>query len=246
MRTNVLQIAQAFSKIEVRYDAGYGKGKGVFATQDLKVGDVIFEEDPLVAIQTILSTKCTLTCDHCLNYVGSMFDQVKWHVEKMLGAKNVDVSEDERQKLESMKVASNHKGDQIFRCRNLCGAKYCSEECCSAAWDVHHWALCPRQESQVACEWLEMFYDHAKKTNEVFILAAQAIAKVFMEARRFVVQGVEEDDALLKAWEPFLHGQKALWWECVSKPDDLEYSEEPLFRKGDCSLHSYSIFLFFM
>jgi hypothetical protein len=228
-----VQIVEAFSKIEVRYDAGYGKGKGVFATQDLAVGDVVFEEDPLVHMQTLASSRCTMNCDHCLNYVGSMLDQLTWHVENIPGSKKLDVSDDERQRLESMNMASNHKGTEVVHCRNNCGAKYCSKECSMADWEEHHWALCSRQDSQVACEWLEMFYEHAQKTNEVFILAARTIAKVLKEANRFVLQGIEEEDALLRAWEPLLHGQKSLWWECVSKPDDLEDVEEEQFRQGE-------------
>jgi len=188
-----------------------------------------------VAMQVPANARRTLTCDDCLNYIGSMYDQVKWHLDRALGAKKVDISDEEKQKLESMKMASNHKGNTIFYCRNLCGAKYCSKECSIKAWDDHHWALCPSQESEVASEWLEMFYDHAKRTNQIFILAAKTVIKVLKEASRLVSLGVEEDDALLKAWEPFLHGQKAIWWECVCTPYDV--TDEKQFRQGDPLLY---------
>lgn len=35
--------------VEVRLDAGEGRGKGVFATRDIKQGDVVFRERPLVS-----------------------------------------------------------------------------------------------------------------------------------------------------------------------------------------------------
>ena len=37
--------------------------------------------------------------------------------------------------------------------------------------------------------------------------------------------------ALLRAWEPFSVGWKAVWWEAVARPADVEVREEKEFRQ---------------
>lgn len=44
-----LQLLSGFEGLEVRQDAGGGRGKGLFATQAFKKDDVIFQERPLVS-----------------------------------------------------------------------------------------------------------------------------------------------------------------------------------------------------
>lgn len=44
--------------LEVREDAGGGKGKGLFATAALDEGDLLFKEQPLVRIRAVLACVC--------------------------------------------------------------------------------------------------------------------------------------------------------------------------------------------
>ena len=82
-------------------------------------------------------------------------------------------------------------------CRRACGAQYCSVSCEASAWERHHRLLCPSpgagstlvkadagtQTGSAApvdgvgsdpdCAALQAFYEHAGKTNEIFILVAK-------------------------------------------------------------------------
>lgn len=83
-------------------------------------------------------------------------------------------------------------------CRGACGAQYCSASCEASAWELHHRLLCPspgaastlveadagtqagtaapvdgvQAEPDLASP-LQAFFDHARKTNEIFILVAK-------------------------------------------------------------------------
>lgn len=48
-RLQLQLLAQRSVPVEVRLDAGPGKGKGVFATRDIRQGELIFEERALVS-----------------------------------------------------------------------------------------------------------------------------------------------------------------------------------------------------
>ena len=84
--------------VEVRPDAGSGKGKGLFATQasseplctasphqvgikrwrlqDFEEGDVIFTEKPLVAAQDKANKAVAFVCSHCFRHLGSIEAQI--------------------------------------------------------------------------------------------------------------------------------------------------------------------------
>jgi hypothetical protein len=87
---------------------------------------------------------------------------------------------------------------------------------------------------------LHEFYDHADNSNDVFRVAARAVATVastfFMRIAVDAAAGgegathrdVERDGALLEAWRPFQAVFKAIWWEQVPMPEDL--SDEAAWR----------------
>ncbi|GIL65835.1 hypothetical protein Vafri_19475 [Volvox africanus] len=108
---------------------------------------------------------------------------------------------------------------------------------------------------------LMSFWDHARETNEVFLLAAQVVAATLLKAARLVqvneqsggatpgppsrAAGASSDvyqSALLAAWQPFMYGWKRCWWEAVAVPDDVDDEEE--FRAQLKSLASDSLELF--
>lgn len=149
----------------------------------------------------------------------------------------------------------------------ILGEGYCSEECSLAAWDGHHLLLCPgkaacsslfkgsvstkAEDVQTQKEAFEEFYEHAKQTNDVFRLAAQAVAKVLLQANREAeklkeqqtnLENTIEDheihwNALQRAWVPFAMGYKKLWWGCVALPEDVDPADEDFFRQGKKKLN---------
>ncbi|MEW5302786.1 MAG: hypothetical protein WDW36_005534 [Sanguina aurantia] len=88
---------------------------------------------------------------------------------------------------------------------------------------------------------------HAAETNEVFILASKVVAHTLLGAYAELARGGPAaaagacegadpadreaeasrcDAALQAAWTPYSLGFKAVWWESVSVPDDVEEEEE--------------------
>lgn len=118
-------------------------------------------------------------------------------------------------------------------CPGGCAAvEFCSEACAKEAWEAHHKALCagPGGEAAGAGEGpvhaLAEFEAHAKETNDAFLLAAQVLARVSCAAD---AEGV----SLQEAWAPFACGHKGIWWEILSRPDDVaEGEEEAEFRSS--------------
>ena len=80
---------------------------------------------------------------------------------------------------------------------------------------------------------LHAFYGHADSSNDIFRVAARAVAMVASAFHMRVAvrvgmggaavpQGTEQDALLLEAWQPLQAVCKAVWWDQVPMPDDLE------------------------
>lgn len=86
---------------------------------------------------------------------------------------------------------------------------------------------------------LQAFYEHADNSNDIFRVAARAVATVasafYMRMAMHAVasggvepQSGDRETLLLEAWKPFQAVFKAVWWEQVPMPDDL--SDEEAWR----------------
>ncbi|KAL0052681.1 hypothetical protein WJX82_005986 [Trebouxia sp. C0006] len=77
------------------------------------------------------------------------------------------------------------------------------------------------------------FREHADNTNDIFLVAAQAVAHSLITALAALASGGPSNlscwEALLKGWQPYRMGWKKLWWECVACPEDVE--DEQAFRQ---------------
>lgn len=211
------------SSIEIRYDAGGGKGKGMFVVRDADVGEVLFVDRPLVAMQSSkVDESRPLICEQCFRYIDvSLMDQMVYF---MTG----EVVENTLRDVPSLCAREQQPS---MKCCDSCSSYYCSTSCQQKSWDTHHVLMCEGQkDNPVAREWMERFYQHARQTNDIFILAAKAISSMIIHARDLNLLSPEE--ALYEAWKPYQMGYKQLWWESVARPDDIPPSEESQFRSG--------------
>lgn len=85
---------------------------------------------------------------------------------------------------------------------------------------------------------LDEFYAHARETNDIFILASQAVANMCLRAMDAQRNGIPSTDASpsgkaaidsqdrIEDWArtPYAVIANAPWWECVATPD--EYAED--------------------
>jgi len=167
-----------------------------------------------------------------MEYLGTVAEQMTWFIQHNVGTDaEVNLQDAEKASLEGVRDAVC-TGMPPIRCCNDCEALYCSEKCRVAAWNDHHNLLCPKQEDEFACQWLEDFNEHASNTNDIFILAAQTMAKLFNNVDQCVTgnMGVPLVDAVRQALNPLRMAHKGLWWESVGLPDDVDDEEQ--FRAG--------------
>ncbi|XP_030544282.1 histone-lysine N-methyltransferase ATXR2 isoform X2 [Rhodamnia argentea] len=123
-------------------------------------------------------------------------------------------------------------------------AYYCSKACADADWNSFHSLLCTGEKSEAfSAKALLQFMQHANETNDIFILAAKAIAYTILRYRKSkanFLTSCKEDAArvmdkfhmplLLEAWKPISVGHKRRWWECIALPEDVDPSDEAGFR----------------
>lgn len=259
--------------LEVRHDAGDGRGKGVFATKLFLDEDLVLEEPPVVSIQHRETLGTGLVCSRCSVMVGSIEEQLanNWNWERSKLGVPSSSQNDTSSALPKLPCSDKFSLPSIVPCRNgpCCEAVYCSVECRDASWHAHHSLLCPATSSHslegsgstsltlnTALKkdpLLEEFYQHAESTNDVFILAAQAVATVLLESERQLKEDcskeTESDEsmkwhALRKAWIPFSMGHKALWWDAVALPSDVPSEEEDQFRSDMKEMAEDSLNLF--
>ncbi|KAI4319843.1 hypothetical protein MLD38_033395 [Melastoma candidum] len=145
------------------------------------------------------------------------------------------------------------EGELIFRDQMLFGCQHpsnkieCMEDAkkCSIAdadWDSCHSLLCLGEKSKAPSRAaLDKFTQHANETNDIFLLAAKAIAYTILRYRKLKTSCERKrklpdssdcfDLSLLReAWRPISMGHKRRWWECMALPEDVDSSEEVTFR----------------
>eukprot|EP01117_Protostelium_nocturnum_P011402 TRINITY_DN4135_c0_g2_i1.p1 TRINITY_DN4135_c0_g2~~TRINITY_DN4135_c0_g2_i1.p1 ORF type:complete len:394 (-),score=69.02 TRINITY_DN4135_c0_g2_i1:263-1444(-) len=106
-----------------------GKGRGLFATQDLKEGEFVFQEVPIVSLPVGGTVKADTYCTHC--YVILQTDHLASYQKERGGAKPIEYP--------------------INRC-TTCGAAYCSKSCMQNGLDGHRW-ICNRLEGKKCAGW---------------------------------------------------------------------------------------------
>ncbi|XP_032094190.1 SET and MYND domain-containing protein 5 [Thamnophis elegans] len=118
---------QARRALELRL-TGSAKGKGLFATRNIKKGDTIFVEKPVVSAQFLWNALYKYrACDHCLRAL----EIAEENAQRLLGR---------FQPLPHPEKCSIRK-ELHQGCPN-CQVTYCSSECRQAAWDQYHQVLC--------------------------------------------------------------------------------------------------------
>ncbi|ONK61089.1 uncharacterized protein A4U43_C08F26140 [Asparagus officinalis] len=121
---------------------------------------------------------------------------------------------------------------------------YCSQQCADSDWGLFHSLLCNGNGVEsTQRDALLRFIDHANRTNDIFILAAKAISFVILKYRKLkqhienskdkVYQEVTDGSCfplLFDAWKSISMGFKGRWWDCISLPDEVSFSNEASFR----------------
>ncbi|XP_010466447.1 PREDICTED: histone-lysine N-methyltransferase ATXR2-like isoform X1 [Camelina sativa] len=251
--------------IEVKHNGT--TGKGVYANSEFQEEELIMKDEILVGIQHSSNKMDCLVCSFCFRFVGSIEKQIgrKLYFKNHLGLSGC-CDEDEYMKYNGNEeqcggssstlpegvVSSLMSGELALpltdkfplpsplSCPGGCQeAFYCSESCAEADWESSHSLLCTGERSEsVSREALGEFIKHANDTNDIFVLAAKAIAFTILRYRKLKAAHVNKkakqsepnQSLLLEAWKPVSLGYKRRWWDCIALPDDVDPSDEGAFR----------------
>ncbi|ELR21551.1 Histone-lysine N-methyltransferase [Acanthamoeba castellanii str. Neff] len=148
------------------------------ASQDEDKGRAVMKELPFVAVQDVSNRHRAWTCSHCFTFLQSLEAQFNWHQKQTEAILGVDEDDDEVTPLpEGVLLRTD-----VVECWHACGEMYCSERCRDAAYAEHHEALCVgRVDSELHP--LVVFKKHAVEHNELFLLAAHVVVRVFNTIR---------------------------------------------------------------
>ncbi|XP_053258103.1 histone-lysine N-trimethyltransferase SMYD5 [Podarcis raffonei] len=118
---------QARRALEVRFISNV-KGKGLFATRNIKKGETIFVEKPVVSAQFLWNALYKYrACDHCLRAL----ETAEENAQRLLG---------KPQALPHPEQCSIRK--ELHQHCPACQVAYCSAECRQLAWEQYHQVLC--------------------------------------------------------------------------------------------------------
>lgn len=192
------------------------KGKGLFTRSSIPPDATIFKEKPLVSIQHVENRSFAWNCPNCLRFLGSIKNQAErlsLIVSQMLEEEGQEILLQQFKqtfKPNSIKVAHEI---EVIPCSQGCGEFYCSQQCRSEAWERNHRFLCVGLITD-ANHPLVKFKEHAILHNELFLLAASAIASIIQQ---WQVNGCELSKAL-RDWMTF---QRRHWSEIAQFDTDL-------------------------
>ena len=158
-------------------------------------GDVLFEDQPIIALQHTGSKSYAWACEHCLKYLGPP----KTSSTSLATTTTTTTSSSSKRKREEEEVEGveedgfQHKPVPV-QCRGGCEHYYCCRECEAAAWSKYHCVMCTSSSSSSSssapCNSIKSkgkpdasvmreFYEHADATNDTFRLAGRVSRSPF-------------------------------------------------------------------
>lgn len=194
-------------------------GFGVFAGTSIKAGTVIFNEEPLLRLQSLTNKSDAVVCGGCYRFVGSLGLQLEFLARKV-------------NRLSSFEAGARFPQDQflseVVTCGFTCGELYCSEACRAMHWDRGHSVLCTGcvAEENANNSPLIAFKSYAVATNEIFLMVGDVFASIFTHAS---VQSATDVDAKIAAVialiRPFTEYVHELWWNVAIAPEGTDADE---------------------
>ncbi|CAN6999790.1 unnamed protein product [Brassica rapa subsp. trilocularis] len=248
------QLRRRCNGIQVKHNGTFGKG--VYADSEFQEDELILKDEILVGIQHSSNKVDCLVCSFCFRFIGSIEKQIgrKLYFNNMglSGCCGGASSSSNLHSLPQGVVTSLMNGEialphtdkfplpSPLSCPGGCQeAFYCSGSCAEADWASSHSLLCTGERSEsVSRDALGEFIKHSNETNDIFLLAAKAIAFTILRYRKLKAghvnkqanQSVSKQSLLLEAWKPVSVGYKRRWWDCIALPDDVDPSDEGAFR----------------
>lgn len=229
-------------------------GKGLVAARAFREGERVLVEPPLVGMQHERNRADAIVCGGCFRFVGSIEHQIARRLLESTSGGGGGGEENVELNASALATARGMTRDglklpgsdafplpEIQACLTGCSREvYCGFECALTSMQSHEMFLCVgghcADDGEIAEDRPDAraFVEHARETNDIFILAAKALVKVAADAGKLEgLTGDGESDALAAAWAPFRVAHKPVWWDAVARPEDVAVGdEETAFRES--------------
>ncbi len=194
------------SPFEIRWGAN---GRYLVTRRDWKRGDVLWMEEPCVALQSLPNMAELETCGRCFRAVGTFEEQMR----RALGGIEVPILlHGDREHSLAPKGTT---------CAWGCGVRYCSAQCAEKDKEAGHTLLCVGPLQSADHPLLEL-KRYAMQHNEIFLLAARVYAKVLMTHATGRGRSLATVDEAI--W-PFSLLMRLPWADCVVYKETLSPEE---------------------
>jgi hypothetical protein len=194
-------------------------GFGVFASSAIKAGSVIFNEEPLLRLQSLTNKSDAVVCGGCYRFIGSLGLQLEFLARKV-------------NRLSSFESGARFPEDQflseVVTCGFTCGELYCSEACRASHWDRGHSVLCTGcvAEEQANSSPLIAFKSYAVATNEIFLMVGDVFASILTHPSVQTAQNTDTKiSSVISLIRPFSEYVHELWWNVAIAPDGTDADE---------------------
>jgi SET domain len=154
------------------------KGRHLVAAVDLKAGDLILTERPLLALQSLENLRYQQPCHGCQAFVGGPDAYLQRRLRTALSSSD-DSGSGSTETEPKVTVENDNDATDVLEstytavpCRCHCGHVYCSSRCEQDTWMAHHAYLCTGDCATVNHP-LVQFKQYAVTTNEVLLLVAE-------------------------------------------------------------------------
>jgi Proteins containing SET domain len=217
------------------------RGRHLVASQNISENELIFEERPLLSLQSIGNAhRGALCCRFCRAFVGGP-DLALLVASGKLGRENVWDYYHEKQEEYRIRNVNDDFCKAVCRmhpCRNDCGEIFCSQECEEKHWSCGgHDLLCtglipdPEDRAEDGVDTDEsmhpllQFKVHAVRSNEILLMVADLVASVVSLRRKQIALNLQikehscvEEVTLEELMEPYLDFTLVPWWEVATAP----------------------------
>jgi len=199
-----------------RLDRCPDRGRNLKATKNIKKGDLIFCERPLVAFQSVgENTREAWICHYCKAFVGGPDAAIKRRFQSPTEESEYTLSNDEpTQHSHDDFWDDGPRCSKVIPCRHACGHVYCSSACEEDAWSCHHCFLCTGKVESMDHP-LVQFKQLAVQSNEILLLVAEWwVAEHLWKANSLSHDSMDDD--------PFTDFTMELWWDVITQDSPEE------------------------
>eukprot|EP01006_Ploeotia_vitrea_P058166 TRINITY_DN68903_c0_g1_i1.p1 TRINITY_DN68903_c0_g1~~TRINITY_DN68903_c0_g1_i1.p1 ORF type:complete len:537 (-),score=25.89 TRINITY_DN68903_c0_g1_i1:24-1634(-) len=164
-------------------------GKGLQAREDIKAGEVLYKDVPVLASQRI-PTK--YTCHHCIKWIGQTTDAPGDYLFPNPITQQIPTA-------------------TPFPCHHCSRVVYCSDKCRTEAWQQYHCALCTKDDIKHAAHKLEIYLNEdntklastAYLTSKMVAMLATGFLSLGKQESRVVTNKTMFDMSFETCMEPF-------------------------------------------